>query len=76
LEIPLNNGGLYGERYGWYLPFFNDFNWQQVFAAKPDGLTPINWRRRPFGPQQPAPLACLLPVLKALRINPTEALRE
>jgi beta-galactosidase GanA len=27
---PLNNGGLYGERYGWYLPFFNDFNWQQV----------------------------------------------
>jgi beta-galactosidase GanA len=25
---PFNNGGLYGERYGWYLPFLNDFDWQ------------------------------------------------
>ena len=27
---PLNNGGLFGERNGWYLPLFNDSDWQRL----------------------------------------------
>jgi beta-galactosidase len=27
---PLNNGGLYGERNGWYLPLFNEASWQRL----------------------------------------------
>ena len=57
MEIPLNNGGLYGERYGWYLPFFNDFNWQQVslpdsWAARqlPAG---VGWYRTSFNLRLP-----------------------
>ena len=49
---PLNNGGLYGERFGWYLPFFNDVHWQQVslpdsWAARqlPVG---VGWYRTSF----------------------------
>ena len=54
---PLNNGGLYGERYGWYLPFFNDFDWQQVslpdsWAARqlPAG---VGWYRTSFNLRLP-----------------------
>ena len=27
---PLNNGGLYGERSGWYRPQFDDRGWAEV----------------------------------------------
>jgi beta-galactosidase GanA len=54
---PLNTGGLYGERYGWYLAFFNDFGWQQVslpdsWAARqlPAG---IGWSRTNFNLRLP-----------------------
>ncbi len=29
---PMNTGGLFGERNGWYLPHFNDSSWQHVDA--------------------------------------------
>jgi beta-galactosidase GanA len=41
---PFNNGGLFGERNGWYLPLFNDSRWEHVSL-------PDRWstRRLPAG---------------------------
>ncbi len=45
---PMNNGGLYGERNGWYLPEFKDGDWA---AAKADAAPPLPgtyWLRQHF----------------------------
>ena len=31
---PMNNGGLYGERTGWYLPDFDDRSWTERYVAE------------------------------------------
>ncbi|HEY5187800.1 MAG TPA: beta galactosidase jelly roll domain-containing protein, partial [Solirubrobacteraceae bacterium] len=55
---PLNNGGLYGERAGWYQPGFNDSAWRGV--TLPDrwvsrGLPPgVGWYRTSFALHLPA----------------------
>jgi beta-galactosidase len=52
LHGPLNNGGLYGERNGWYEPGFNDSSWRAV--TLPDrwsarGVPPgVGWYRASF----------------------------
>ena len=45
---PLNNGGLYGERNGWYLPEFDDRRWARVAlpATSPDAG--VAWYRTEF----------------------------
>ena len=54
---PMNIGGLYGERHGWFLPGYPDQNWRQV--SLPDrwsnaGLPPgVGWYRTEFNPQLP-----------------------
>jgi beta-galactosidase GanA len=54
---PMNIGGLYGERHGWFLPGYPDQNWRKV--SLPDrwsnaGLPPgIGWYRTEFNPQLP-----------------------
>lgn len=55
---PLNVGGLYGERHGWFLPGYPDASWQTV--SLPDrwsghGLPPgIGWYRTTFSLYLPA----------------------
>ncbi|MBV8481547.1 MAG: beta-galactosidase [Verrucomicrobia bacterium] len=55
---PMNIGGLYGERHGWFLPGYPDQNWRKV--SLPDGwstagLPPgIGWYRTEFSLQLPA----------------------
>jgi beta-galactosidase len=52
LHGPLNNGGLFGERTGWYEPGFNDSKWRRI--ALPDrwsvrGVPPgVGWYRTSF----------------------------
>ncbi len=41
---PLNNGGLYGERAGWYLPGYPDRNW----GTGPTGAPGTTWYRTTF----------------------------
>src|SRR5260221_7131503 len=54
---PMNIGGLYGERHGWFLPGYPDQNWRKV--SFPDrwsnaGLPPgIGWYRTEFNLQLP-----------------------
>ena len=44
---PYNNGGLYGERAGWYLPGYNDASWTS--ATLPQAVTPgVSWYRTHF----------------------------
>jgi beta-galactosidase GanA len=46
---PLNNGGLFGERAGWYLPEANDRSWQFVRSPDRVQLTPgVSWYRNTF----------------------------
>jgi beta-galactosidase GanA len=49
---PLNVGGLYGERHGWYLPGYPDASWQSVTLPdrwSADGLPPgVGWYRTSF----------------------------
>jgi beta-galactosidase GanA len=49
LRGPLNNGGLFGERSGWYLPETGDRSWQSVRSPDRVPLTPgIAWYRDNF----------------------------
>jgi beta-galactosidase GanA len=50
---PLNNGGLYGERTGWYLPGFPDRRWQN--RSVPDTTVPAgtSWYRTTFDVRVP-----------------------
>lgn len=45
---PLNNGGLYGERAGWYLPEFNDGRWERVTLPYTSSYAGIAWYRTQF----------------------------
>jgi Beta-galactosidase len=45
---PLNNGGLYGERNGWYLPGYPDASWQTVTTPYEDTNPGVAWYRTTF----------------------------
>ncbi|MEV5983831.1 beta-galactosidase [Streptomyces sp. NPDC052051] len=45
---PLNNGGLYGERHGWYLPGFPDDGWRPVRLLRADRGQGVVWYRTVF----------------------------
>jgi beta-galactosidase GanA len=45
---PMNNGGLYGERSGWYLPAFNDAEWSGVSLPNTDPRPGVSWYRSTF----------------------------
>jgi len=45
---PLNNGGLYGERAGWYLPRFNDSRWERVTLPYTSSDAGVAWYRTQF----------------------------
>jgi len=50
---PYNNGGLYGERAGWYLPDYNDASWTS--ETLPQAVTPgVSWYRTHFTLNLPA----------------------
>ena len=45
---PLNNGGLYGERQGWYLPGYPDGDWADVSLPATDQRPGVAWYRTTF----------------------------
>jgi beta-galactosidase GanA len=45
---PLNNGGLYGERDGWYLPGFPDPGWQHATLPAAGAQPGTSWYRTTF----------------------------
>ena len=45
---PLNTGGLYGERSGWYLPGFDDEQWASVTLPNADPRPGVSWYRTQF----------------------------
>ncbi len=45
---PLNNGGLYGERAGWYLPGFPDGNWETTSLPSHHATAGTVWYRTQF----------------------------
>ncbi|HXM55159.1 MAG TPA: beta-galactosidase [Candidatus Dormibacteraeota bacterium] len=51
---PLNNGGLFGERSGWYLPGFADGGWQTRPVPDPTPTTGTAWYRTTFTLDVPA----------------------
>ncbi len=55
---PFNNGGLYGERMGWYLPGFDDSSWTPLTLPdrwQPRGVPPgVGWYRTGFDLNLPA----------------------
>ena len=51
---PMNNGGLYGERAGWYLPGYPDGTWTPVSLPNSDPLPGVAWYRTTFTLNEPA----------------------
>ena len=51
---PLNNGGLYGERNGWYLPGYPDRGWTQRSVPDVDAPAGTSWYRTTFDLRVPA----------------------
>jgi beta-galactosidase GanA len=51
---PLNNGGLYGERNGWYLPGFPDTAWQRATLPAAGARPGTSWYRTTFRLDVPA----------------------
>jgi beta-galactosidase GanA len=51
---PLNNGGLYGERNGWYLPGFADGGWQTRTVPDSTAVAGTSWYRTQFTLAVPA----------------------
>ncbi|MFF8678025.1 beta-galactosidase [Streptomyces sp. NPDC015237] len=48
---PLNHGGLYGERHGWYLPGYDDGDWEKASPAdlpREDRRQGVTWYRTTF----------------------------
>jgi Glycosyl hydrolases family 35/Beta-galactosidase, domain 2/Beta-galactosidase second all-beta domain/Beta-galactosidase, domain 3 len=45
---PLNNGGLFGERNGWYLPGYPDRDWADVSLPYADARPGVAWYRATF----------------------------
>jgi beta-galactosidase GanA len=54
LRGPLNNGGLYGERHGWYLPGFDDGGWVTAPVPAADARPGTSWYRTTFRLDVPA----------------------
>ena len=50
----MNNGGLYGERAGWYLPGYPDGTWAPVSLPNSDPLPGVAWYRTTFTLNEPA----------------------
>jgi hypothetical protein len=44
----MNNGGLYGERAGWYLPGFDDRGWTGTTLPNADTRPGVSWYRSRF----------------------------
>ena len=53
---PLNSGGLFGERNGWYLPGFPDREWSAVSLPNTDSRPGVAWYRTTFRLDVPAGL--------------------
>lgn len=51
---PLNNGGLFGERNGWYLPQFADAGWQDATLPAAIAMPGTSWYRTTFDLHVPA----------------------
>jgi beta-galactosidase GanA len=51
---PLNNGGLYGERNGWYLPGYSDRAWSRRPVPDVDAPAGTSWYRTTFDLRIPA----------------------
>jgi beta-galactosidase GanA len=51
---PFNNGGLFGERSGWYLPGFADSGWTAVALPHADTRPGVSWYRTTFSLSIPA----------------------
>ena len=51
---PMNNGGLYGERAGWYLSGYPDGNWTPVTLPYSDPRPGVAWYRTTFTLNEPA----------------------
>jgi beta-galactosidase GanA len=51
---PLNNGGLYGERNGWYLPGYPDRGWSDRRVPDVDAPAGTSWYRTTFDLRVPA----------------------
>jgi beta-galactosidase GanA len=45
---PVNNGGLYGERAGWYLPGFPDGSWSTATVPAANAVAGTSWYRTTF----------------------------
>ncbi|WP_443032523.1 beta-galactosidase [Streptomyces sp. DH41] len=45
---PLNHGGLFGERHGWYLPGYDDGGWEPVSLPRADRRQGVTWYRTTF----------------------------
>jgi beta-galactosidase GanA len=53
---PLNNGGLYGERNGWYLPGFPDRSWARRSVPDTTAVAGTSWYRTSFTLKIPSDL--------------------
>jgi beta-galactosidase GanA len=51
---PMNNGGLYGERFGWYLPGYPDARWQDAALPAAGAQAGTSWYRTTFDLNVPA----------------------
>ena len=52
---PVNNGGLYGERAGWYLPGYPDGDWSAATVPAADATPGTTWYRTTFHLDVPRP---------------------
>jgi beta-galactosidase GanA len=50
----VNNGGLYGERHGWYLPGYPDGSWSPAAVAASTAMSGTSWYRTSFDLDIPA----------------------
>ena len=52
---PENNGGLFGERHGWYLPGYPDGDWTQTTVPATSAMSGTAWYRTTFRLNIPRP---------------------
>ena len=50
----MNNGGLFGERHGWFLPGYPDGNWANATVPAPTAMSGTSWYRTTFNLAIPA----------------------
>ena len=70
---PLNNGGLFGERNGWYLPGYPDRDWADVSLPYADSRPGVAWYRTTF--QLDVPKSTDAPLGLAISDDPAKAYR-